>query len=85
MAEIKGKMMVCDRCGEELFIKEKCPNETDRAFSSQRFYDDVPSGWNHQDVSKDCKHSDVLLCPECNHLCESLLRDFMGGRMTLEE
>ena len=85
MAELKGKLLTCDRCGEQIFLKHIKSDALDGGFTNREIYDDTPSGWYSRNVGKDfvCKYA--LLCPECNRLCGELLAGFMGGRESVND
>lgn len=66
MAEIKGKMLVCDICKKSVFLKWiKLHSEPNYGgFGSYDIYEDAPKGWGWSPDSltdKNIKH----LCPDC--------------------
>lgn len=80
MAEIKGKLLTCDRCGEQIFLKHIKTDALDGGFTKREIYEETPEGWYSRNVSKDFVGKYAFLCPECNRQCGKLLTDFMGGR-----
>ena len=39
MAEIKGKMIICERCGSEIFLKETGKTEMDGGYTNIQNYE----------------------------------------------
>lgn len=69
MAEINGRMIICDRCGESAFLKCTGEGERDGGFTRWNKFEPVPEGWD--------RHYEVgLLCPNCNREYEALMRRF---------
>ena len=69
MAEIKGKITICDRCGEQVFSKCIGEGETDGGFTRWNKFEPLPEGWEY--------HLMVgLLCPKCNAEYKSLVEKF---------
>lgn len=58
MAELKGMLKTCDRCGESVFLKVIGVKEMDGGFTKWSNFEDAPEGWIwHYDMRK-------LLCPK---------------------
>lgn len=75
MAERKGKLVTCDRCGETVFLECTGEGELDGGFTRWNKFEDMPNGWE--------KHFPMgMLCPKCNGEYKHLINSFMG---TVEE
>jgi hypothetical protein len=70
MAEKKGKLVSCDRCGEEVFLKCTGESATDGGYTRWNKFEDLPHGWDwHSDTGR--------LCPACNKMYIEMLEHFM--------
>ena len=85
LAEEKGKMLTCDRCGKEHFLKFVATNETDGGYTKYDIYEDKPDGWFSRDVGVTQVYDNVLLCPDCNEGFGRLMLDFMGEAHPLKK
>ena len=63
MAETKGMLKTCDRCGETVFIKRLPTREIEE-------FEKTPEGWEWRTDTK-------LLCPKCSETYRSIVKDFM--------
>lgn len=70
MAEVNGRLLICDRCGKSVFIKYVGEGEADGGFTRWNKFEDPPDGWAYHTPT-------VRLCPECNNLYLSIMADFM--------
>lgn len=71
MAQMNGKMMVCDRCGENVFLKCVGEGEMDGGYTRWNKFEATPHGWSN------CIGAG-LLCPACKGKYEALIATFMG-------
>ena len=85
MAEQKGKLLTCDRCGEQVFLKYLRTDSLDGGYTRSDNFEETPDGWYSRNVGKDFVTKYALLCPECNRLCGELLAGFMGGRESVND
>ena len=70
MAEKKGKLVSCDRCGKEIFLECAGEGEADGGYTRWNKFEDFPNGWDwHNDTGR--------LCPSCNKLYKEMLEHFM--------
>lgn len=73
MAEQKGKLKTCDRCGAQVFLKTTGDGEADGGFTRWNKFEDSP-GWKRVFLPG----PSVDLCPTCNDNFERMCRNFMG-------
>lgn len=85
MAEQQGKLLTCDRCGKQIFLKHLKREDLNGGFDHREVYEETPEGWYSRNVGKDFVSKYALLCPECNRLCGELLTGFMGGRESVND
>ena len=65
-----GKLITCDRCGKNLFLKYIGEGETDGGYTRWNKFEDPPNGWEYRcDIGR--------LCPECNNAYVSMIDRFM--------
>ena len=70
MAEWKGMIVSCDRCGKEIRLKYLGVGETDGGFTRWQNFEDMPEGWAY--------HSEVgRLCPNCEEAYKNMVSMFM--------
>lgn len=68
--ESEGKLLGCDRCGAEVFLKLKGQKEMDGGYTRYNTFEDPPAGWFHSsDLGK-------RLCPDCAKEYKNLIFDF---------
>ena len=66
MSEMKGTLVTCDICKEQVFLKFLEEKETDGGYTHYCVYEDLPEDWctNYGNIfGKDFSISH--LCPEC--------------------
>jgi hypothetical protein len=69
MAEMKGKLIICDRCGETAFLKCTGEGERDGGYTRWNTFENEPDGWDvHTGVGR--------LCPACNREYTQLIATF---------
>lgn len=61
MAEIEGKLLTCDVCGESVFLKYVETKDYDGGFTHLRTFEKKPEGWTYINPFK----HEVQLCPSC--------------------
>lgn len=77
MAEMNGKLIICDRCGETAFLKCAGEGELDGGYTRWNKFEPEPDGWDY--------HSEIgRLCPGCNQEYLQLLRIFKNRTMEAE-
>ena len=69
--EVKGKLVSCDRCGEQIFLKCTGEGERDGGFTRWNEFEPFPEGWEHQ-------YNIGRLCPKCNEKYKQLINTFMS-------
>lgn len=75
MAEVRGKLLTCDRCGTTVFLKVIKESDLDGGFTKYTKFEDAPEGWEyHREPGTYGCH----LCPTCNKTYKSILKDFIG-------
>lgn len=72
MAEINGKLVICDRCGATAFIACTGEGERDGGYTRWNNFEALPEGW---DITRDCKKT-FRLCPSCNKLYRDMIDNF---------
>jgi hypothetical protein len=71
MAETNGKLVTCDRCGKQVFLKCVGEGEADGGFTRWNKFENFPEGWEY--------HCEVgRLCPDCNGKYKNLVNTFMS-------
>lgn len=71
MAEINGKLVTCDRCDKQVFLKCVGEGETDGGYTRWNKFEDFPEGWEYYfEVGR--------LCPDCNEKYKMLVNTFMS-------
>ena len=75
-----GKEIVCDRCGERIFLKRIDVKELDGGFTRSEQHEKKPDGWGSQYVGEKI----VDLCPDCYSYFNELCRDFMKYTVEVE-
>lgn len=87
MAEIKGKIVTCDRCGKNIFLKCTGEGEADGGFTRWNKFEPMPAGWDEVAVPKDAPTKSgnayngyILACPTCKALWrETIYEHFLNG------
>ena len=83
MAEVNGKMMTCDRCGDSVFLQLTRTHEPDGGLSRWDEFRDLPDGWGYTTLMF-CLPSAgdrVLLCPGCSRAFTDMQRAFWGFKV----
>ena len=69
MAQINGRLTICDRCEEKVFSKCTGEGELDGGYTRWNKFEDLPEGWGwHSETGR--------LCPKCNDEYNSLIEKF---------
>lgn len=77
MAQINGQLIICDRCGETVFVKCAGEGEADGGYTLWNKFEAPPEGWDY--------HSEVgRLCPRCNQEYLRLLAMFKNRNKEAE-
>lgn len=81
MAEVRGKLMVCDRCGKEIFLKCTGEGETDGGFTRWSKFEDEPPGWKapYLHIGGEALLGVGQLCPECNQEYQNIVENFKSA------
>ena len=74
MANDKGLLKTCDRCGAQVFLKLLGTEHFDGGYSTRDKFEDTPTGWEYERVAGTSR----VLCPGCSEEWERLGRDFMA-------
>ena len=75
MSEIKGKLVTCNRCGTETFLKFVEHRDMDGGFSpGYDVYENLPDEWLHE---TEFGH----LCPACAREFRYFIDNFMYGKV----
>lgn len=76
--EKKGKKLICDRCGEEIFLERLTDTTTDDGYAIFENYESKPEGWKM--VYRSMSDTDTThLCPTCAGIFEDVLNNFWRG------
>ena len=73
MSEQCGKLITCDRCGKNVFLKCIGEGETDGGYTKWNKFEENPNGWKYY-------YNTGLLCPECNEEYVDIVEEFMNWR-----
>lgn len=77
--EMNGKMIICDHCGEKVFLKTIGDGETDGGFTRWNKFEPKPDGWERPSF-------DIgLLCPKCSAEYHEILRNFKHPTTKVEK
>jgi hypothetical protein len=72
MADKKGLLIICDRCGDTGFCECAGEGETDGGYTRWNKFEPPPEGWGW---TQDCEKFHRL-CPKCNEQFRKLIKDF---------
>lgn len=73
MAQYKGMLVVCDRCGEQAFLKTIGEGEADGGYTRWNKFEQKPSGWD----SLSFENKWYTLCPVCNAKYSAFVKSFL--------
>lgn len=87
MAEVNGKIVTCDRCGAEIFLRTTGEGEADGGYTRWNKFEPYPEGWELVAIPKKTKaghanayNSYLRVCPVCNHLWKhAIYEGFLKG------
>lgn len=69
MAEKKGKLLICDRCGQTVFLEYTKTTDHDGGWTTVDHYEAPPEGWEY--------YTDFgRLCPSCNNTARDMMLRF---------
>ena len=75
MAELKGKLLRCDRCEHMHFLKLLGTETLDGGYGDTiEHYEEKPDGWLHETQMG-------LLCPDCADIFRKFVTEFMDGKV----
>lgn len=72
MSQKFGKLVICDRCGQRIFLKYLKTKFLNGGYDSVDYFEKMPEGW-------EVRSGIGLLCPECNADYKKMVDEFMGG------
>lgn len=73
MSSQNGKRVVCDRCGEQVFVKTIGDGEMDGGFTRWNKFDPLPNGWGY--------HKGKDMCPACSSAWNKIESAFMNQEL----
>lgn len=76
MAERKGKLLDCDRCGKSTFLKLIGEGEADGGFTRWDKFERMPEGWGFIDTNNSMDRI-ALLCDNCSKEYMKMFKEFM--------
>ena len=88
MAETNGKIVTCDRCGAEIFLKCTGEGETDGGYTRWNEFEKLPDGWDLVAVPNsvgwtgygNAYNMYLQVCPECHKLWDEIVIErFLKG------
>jgi hypothetical protein len=76
MAEVKGKLVTCDRpgCGRQVFLKTTGEGERDGGYTRWNEFEPYPEGWETH------REAGGVLCPDCAREYNALLEKFKHAK-----
>ena len=74
MAEVKGKMITCNRDSNFVFLKRLVDGDTDGGFTKYERYEDLPSDWMFATQFG-------YLCPKCAREFRTFMTTFFNGNV----
>ena len=81
MSEANGKLVTCDRCGKQIFLKTIGDEERDGGYSRWNKFEPFPDGWEKIGIPTDTKCRNnryIRVCPDCFELwCELLMEHYV--------
>ena len=72
MSEVKGKLVCCDRCGREIFLKYLGKGDADGGYTTWDIFEKLPENWLYM---TECG----TLCYRCAGIFRSFIHNFMDG------
>lgn len=82
MAEMNGKLLICDRCGKQIFLRTTGEGETDGGYTRWNKFEPAPDGWDLASVPEcpGAKYGSIRVCPECHALWDAVIYEhFLKG------
>lgn len=74
MSKNLGKILRCDRCGKEKFLRYIKQGDLDGGYTKYDVYEDYPETWLNETQMGD-------LCDECAFKFRSWVTEFMNGKV----
>lgn len=72
-----GKLITCDRCGKQIFLKKTGEGSGDGGWSRWGTFEELPEGWKCGVHTESLSQGFVDLCPECHKEYEKIVSQFM--------
>lgn len=94
MSEVTGKLVACDRCGQQIFLRCTGEGEADGGFTRWNKFESLPDGWQMVAVpnsagwvgSGNAYNGYMLACPTCYHIWEKVIHEgFLKGTRYYKE
>lgn len=94
MAEVNGKIVTCDRCGNGIFRKVTGEHETDGGWTRWNDFEDMPDGWGLVAVPSsvgwtghgNAYNGYIQVCPSCHKLWDEIvIEGFLKGTKYYKE
>lgn len=70
MSKVNGRMVTCDRCDTQIFLKHVGDGEMDGGFTRYNNFEPLPKGWGY--------YKCYDLCPDCFTEWNRLETEFMN-------
>ena len=75
MGEKIGKILTCDRCGREVFLRFTKTERLDGGFTNIDHFEKAPEGWK---LRESYEKNYFMLCPDCNGELDQIHKNYMG-------
>lgn len=93
MSEVTGKLVACDRCGKQIFVRTIGEGEADGGFTRWNKFEPLPDGWDLVAVPKisraesaNAYNGYIRACPACHSLWNKVVNEhFLKGTKYYEE
>lgn len=71
MGGVKGKLVTCDRCGAETFLKYIGKGDTDGGYTTWDKFEELSDDWMYGSQFG-------YLCPDCANEFKTIMYNFLG-------
>ena len=82
MAKINGQIVICDRCGAQVFRRCTGDGETDGGFTRWNNFEELPAGWDKVAIPTvenaligNAYNSYIEVCPTCHALWAEVVNE----------